>query len=120
VAPSVASPGVEPHCPDKLGGVPVELDVHQQDVGPEAAREADGLIAARGLADDLDAVLTFQQRRDAGADQSLRVHDDDGNRAQGPTAADERETARRARGFEISGQDAYRHVAIVTGGRRTG
>jgi hypothetical protein len=63
VAPSVAW-GVEPRCPDELSGVLVEFDVDQQDAWPEAAREPEGLIAARGLADHLNAVLVFQQRCD--------------------------------------------------------
>jgi len=100
-------PCLEPHCPHELGRAAVELDVDQHDVRPEATREADGLVAARGLADDLDAVPALQQRRDAGADQSLCVDDDHADGDARRPRVDEREGAPRgARDGETSGQDA--------------
>jgi hypothetical protein len=62
---------------------PVErghANVHQGNVGPQASDCGDRLLAVRGLADDLDVVLTLEQGAKAGANHPLIIGDNDADR----------------------------------------
>ena len=69
---AICAGGLEPVQP----GHP---DVHEHDVGAGRADERDGLVAVRGLPDDLDVVLGIEQRTQPGPQQRLVVgqHDPD-------------------------------------------
>ena len=52
-------------------------DVHQDDVGRVAPRQADGGLAVRRLGDDLDVGLRLEDHAEPGPDQRLVVGDQD-------------------------------------------
>jgi hypothetical protein len=98
---------------DRLGGLQAveagHADVHQHDVGDEAARRVGRLVAVGGLADHLDAVLRGQQRPKARAHERLVVGEQDADhrgslartrnppRAPGPVMSSPSSAAARSR-----------------------
>lgn len=63
------------HCLDPVD--PRHPYVHEDDVGPGALDEGDGLVAVTGLADDLEVVLTRDDHGDPGAEERLVVDERD-------------------------------------------
>ena len=54
-----------------------ELDVEEDDVGPELLDQPERLAAVGGLGDDLDVLLVLEKVFDPFAEQRLVVRDDD-------------------------------------------
>jgi hypothetical protein len=52
-------------------------DVHQHDIGPELARQRNGLASVRGLSRDIKVGLGVKERAEAGADDRLVLGEQD-------------------------------------------